>query len=174
MSRLRLAFTTLLGLAMFPFLASADSLTVGSSAPIVSAKTETGTTLDLGSVYKANRYTLVYFYPRADTPGCTKQGCSLRDAYADLSAKGVAIIGVSSDSVEAQRAFKEKYNLPFTLLADEDLTVIKAFGARSVMRTMASRQAYLIQDGKVVYADHKGSTTKQADDILAFLSQSGG
>jgi len=174
MSRLRLAFTTLLGLAMFPFLASADSLTVGSSAPIVSAKTETGATLDLSSVYKANRYTLVYFYPRADTPGCTKQGCSLRDAYADLSAKGVAIIGVSSDSVEAQRAFKEKYNLPFTLLADEDLTVIKAFGARSVMRTMASRQAYLIQDGKVVYADHKGSTTKQAEDILAFLSQSGG
>lgn len=86
----------------------------------------------------------------------------------------MAIIGVSSDSVEAQRAFKEKYNLPFTLLADEDLTVIKAFGARSVMRTMASRQAYLIQDGKVVYADHKGSTTKQAEDILAFLAQSGG
>jgi peroxiredoxin Q/BCP len=52
--------------------------------------------------------------------------------------------------------------------------VIKAFGARSVMRTMASRQAYLIQDGKVVYADHKGSTTKQAEDILTFLSQSGG
>ena len=84
MSRLRLAVTTLLGLAMFPFLASADSLTVGSSAPIVSAKTETGATLDLGSVYKANRYTLVYFYPRADTPGCTKQGCSLRDAYAEF------------------------------------------------------------------------------------------
>jgi len=174
MSRFRLAFTTLLGLAMFPFLALADPLTVGSPAPIVSAKTETGATLDLGSVYKAYRYTLVYFYPRADTPGCTKQGCSLRDAYADLSAKGVAIIGVSSDSVEAQRAFKEKYNLPFTLLADEDLAVIKAFGARSVMRTMASRQAYLIQDGKIVYADHKGATTKQAEDILAFLSQSGG
>ena len=174
MIRFRLAFTTLLGLAMFPFLALADPLTVGSPAPIVSAKTETGATLDLASVYKANRYTLVYFYPRADTPGCTKQGCSLRDAYADLSAKGVAIIGVSSDSVEAQRAFKEKYNLPFTLLADEDLTVIKAFGARSVMRTMASRQAYLIQDGKIVYADHKGATTKQAEDILAFLSQSGG
>lgn len=174
MSRLRLAFTTLLGLAMFPFLASADPLTVGSAAPIVSAKTEVGTTLDLGSVYKSHRYTLVYFYPRADTPGCTKQGCSLRDAYADLSAKGVAIVGVSSDPVAAQRAFKEKYKLPFTLLADEDLAVIKAFGAQSAMRSMASRQAYLIKDGKIVYADHKGSTTKQAEDILTFLAQSGG
>jgi peroxiredoxin Q/BCP len=174
MSRIRFALTTLFGLAMLPFLAFADPLTVGSVAPVVSAKTETGTTLDLGSVYKSNRYTLVYFYPRADTPGCTKQGCSLRDAYADLSAKGVAIIGVSSDSVEAQHAFKEKYRLPFTLLADQDLTVIKAFGARSAMLSMASRQAYLIKDGKIVYADHKGSTTKQAEDILAFLSKSGG
>lgn len=173
MSRLRLALSTLFGLTMLPFLASADPLPVGSPAPVVSAKTDAGTTLDLGSVYSANRYTLVYFYPRADTPGCTKQGCSLRDAYADLKSKGVAIIGVSSDSVEAQRAFKEKYQLPFTLLADTDLEVIKAFGARSVMRSMASRQAYLIKDGKIVYADHKGSTTQQADDILKFLAQSG-
>jgi peroxiredoxin Q/BCP len=174
MSRLRLVLSTLIGLTMLPFFAFADPLTVGAPAPIVSAKTDAGTVLDLGTVYQANRYTLVYFYPKADTPGCTKQGCSLRDAYADLSSKGVAIIGVSADSVEAQRAFKEKYQLPFTLLADEDLTVIKAFGARSALRIMASRQAYLIKDGKIVYADHKGSTTKQAEDILAFLSQSGG
>jgi len=173
MSRLRLVLSTLLGLAMLPFLAFADPLPVGSAAPVVSAPTDAGTTLDLGSVYRSHRYTLVYFYPKADTPGCTKQGCSLRDAYADLTSQGVAIIGVSSDSVEAQKAFKEKYQLPFTLLADTDLAVIKAFGARGALRSMASRQAYLIKDGKIVYADHKGSTTKQAEDILAFLKQSG-
>jgi thioredoxin-dependent peroxiredoxin len=158
-------------LSMFSF-ASANPLPVGASAPAVSAKTDAGTTLDLSSVYATNPYTLVYFYPKADTPGCTAQGCSLRDAYADLSSKGVAIIGVSTDSVEAQRAFKEKHNLPFTLLADTEKKVMRAFGQSGIM--FASRQAYLIHKGKVVYADHKGSTKKQAEDILAFLASKAG
>jgi peroxiredoxin Q/BCP len=152
---------------MFSF-ASADPLPVGAAAPAVSAPTDSGSTLDLASVYASNAYTLVYFYPKADTPGCTAQGCSLRDAYAELSAKGVAVIGVSTDSVEAQRAFKEKYKLPFTLLADTEKKVMRAFGQSGIM--FASREAYLIHKGKIVYADHKGSTKKQADDILAFLA----
>jgi len=173
MIRLRTLLFVLLGSAMFPFAASAAPLAVGSAAPLVTGKTDAGTSLDLGSVYKSHPYTLVYFYPKADTPGCTKQGCSLRDAYTELTGKGVAIIGVSADSVESQRAFKEKYNLPFTLIADKEMKVVEAFGAKSALLPMASRQAYLIKDGKIVYADHKGSTTKQAEDILAFLAKSG-
>jgi peroxiredoxin Q/BCP len=164
--------TLLLGtfLAMFSFL-NAAPLEVGADAPAVSALADDGKELNLGDVYAKNEYTLVYFYPKAGTSGCTKQGCSLRDAYADLAKKGVAVVGVSTDSVEAQRKFREEQNFPFPLLADTEKKVVKAFGQSGLM--FASRQAYLIHKGKVVYADHKGSTTEQANDILKFLATKG-
>jgi len=166
-STLRL-FALALGAVTMTSLSPAAPLNVGDSAPKVSAVTDSGKTLNLGDVYGNQRFTLVYFYPRADTPGCTAQGCSLRDAYQELTEKGVAVIGVSNDNVEAQRAFREKYNLPFTLLADTDFKVIRAFGQQGIKS--AKRQAYLIRDGKIVYADHAGSTSKQAADILAFIA----
>ncbi len=163
----RLLLLSGLFLAMFSFL-RAEPLAVGAPAPVVSALADDGKELNLGDVYAKNEYTLVYFYPKAATPGCTKQGCSLRDAYADLTKKGVAVVGVSTDSVEAQRKFREEQRFPFPLLADTDKKVMKAFGQTSIM--FASRQAYLIHKGKVVYADHKGSTSEQANDILKFLA----
>jgi peroxiredoxin Q/BCP len=165
----------LLPAMMFFSSASAEALKVGDPAPAVSAVTDTGATLALADVYKQQPYTLVYFYPKADTPGCTKQGCSLRDGYEALTKKGVAVIGVSHDSVADQKAFKEKYHLPFTLLADTDSAVIKAFGvpAAAPLSSMAHRSAYLIKDGKIVYADYKGTTEKQADTILAELAKPG-
>jgi len=168
----RLALLAVLFTTMISY-SSAAPLEVGAEAPKPSATTEANATLDLGSVYSSNKYTLVYFYPRADTPGCTAQGCSLRDSYEVLAKKGVAIIGVSTDSVESQKAFKDKYKLPFTLLADTEKVVLKAFGVGSTFG-FSSRQAYLIEGGKVVYADHKGSTKQQADDILKFLAANGG
>jgi peroxiredoxin Q/BCP len=150
---------------------SAEPLKVGDAAPAVTALTETGAKLDLAQVYKQQTYTLVYFYPKADTPGCTAQGCSLRDAYADLTKAGVAVFGVSTDKPEAQKAFKEKYQLPFTLLADPDKTVINAFGVPAMM--FASRQAYLIKDGKIVWADYKAKTKEQAADVLKVIRQLG-
>ena len=158
-------------LSMIPFL-DAASLNVGDPAPAVTALTETGTELNLADVYKQQPYTLVYFYPKAFTPGCTAQGCSLRDAYIKLSKAGVAVIGVSTDSVEKQKEFKAAEKFPFTLLADTDKKVMKAFGQSGIF--FASRQAYLIHDGKIVYADHKGSTKQQAQDILGFLAKNGG
>ena len=150
----------------------ATPLNVGDPAPVVTGTTETGADLDFAGAYKQQPYTLVYFYPKAFTGGCTAQGCSLRDAYVKLSAKGVAVIGVSTDDVATQKKFKDAEKFPFTLIADTDKKVIKAFGQSGVM--FASRQAYLIHDGKIVYADHKGSTTKQAQDILDFLAKNGG
>jgi peroxiredoxin Q/BCP len=158
-------------LAMISF-GSANPVIVGADAPVASAPDHTGKTVNLSEVYAANAYTLVYFYPKADTPGCTAQGCSLRDAYEKLTDKGVAVIGVSTDSVKSQASFQEKYSLPFTLLADTDKNVLKAFGVGSTFG-FSSRQAYLIKDGKVVYADHKGSTKNQADDVLGFRAKSG-
>ncbi len=160
-----LVFSSLL--ALFTSAASAEPLKVGDAAPTLSATTETGATIDLGDVYKKNAYTLVYFYPKADTPGCTTQGCALRDANDELAKKGVAIIGVSTDSVAAQKAFKEKHHFPFTLIADSDKKVVKAFGQSGTM--FASREAYLVKDGKVVYHDTK-VTAKQGENVLAYLN----
>ena len=160
--------------AMFLFSkASAEPLKVGDPAPAVTGVTETGAKLAFADVYKKQTYTLVYFYPKADTGGCTKQGCSLRDSYEALTKKGVAIIGVSHDDVAAQKAFKDKYSFPFTLIADMDGAVVKAFGVPAAMplTEMAHRSAYLIKDGKIVYADYKGTTDKQAELILAELQK---
>ncbi len=155
--------------------AHADPLKVGDPAPAVTATTEAGVKLAFADVYKQQPYTLVYFYPKADTPGCTKQGCSLRDGYEALTKKGVAVIGVSHDDVAAQKAFKDKYHLPFTLIADMDSAVINAFGVPAAMplTSMAHRSAYLIKDGKIIYADYKGTTEKQAEMILAELAKPG-
>lgn len=148
--------------------ARAEPLKVGDKAPTLSAKTDAGTMLSLADVYKKNNYTLVWFYPKALTGGCTKQGCSLRDADAELKKKGVAVIGVSTDTVEKQKEFKEKNHFDYPLLADTDKAVIKAFGQSGGM--MASREAYLIdRSGKVVYRDEK-QTEKQAEMVLAFLN----
>jgi len=157
--------------------ARAEPLAVGAAAPKVTAVTDSGEKLDLGAIY-AKGYTLVYFFPKADTPGCTAEGCSLRDAYMDLSDKGVTVIGVSTDEVSAQKAFREKYHFPFTLLADKDRTVINAFGVpvREVpaVGAMASRQSFLIsKDGRIVWRDLKASTKEQAADVLKALKELG-
>jgi peroxiredoxin Q/BCP len=152
-------------LAMFSF-AFADSLKVGDAAPVVSGVTDDGTILNLGDVYKTHPYTVVWFYPKALTGGCTKQGCSLRDASAELTEKGVAIVGVSTDPVEKQKEFKEVNHFPFPLISDTDKKIVKAFGQSGVL--VASREAYLIKDGKIVYKDEK-QTDKQAENILAYL-----
>ena len=153
-------------------LAKADSLKIGDKAPEVSAITDAGTTLNLADVYKKNNYTLVWFYPKALTGGCTKQGCSLRDAGAELTKKGVAVVGVSTDPVEKQKEFKDVNHFPFPLLADTDKKVVKAFGKSALV--VASREAYLInREGKIVYHDEK-QTDKQAEMVLAFLNSQKG
>ena len=145
-------------------------LKVGDSAPEITATTDAGSSITFSDVYSKQPYTLVYFYPKADTPGCTAQNCSLRDGYEALTAKGVAVIGVSHDDVAAQKAFKEKYHLPFTLIADTDGSVMNAFGVTTYLGGMAHRQAYLIKGGKIIYTDYKGTTSKQAEAILGVLA----
>ncbi len=155
-------------LAMFSFTdLFAEPLKVGDDAPVVSALTDAGATLNLADVYKANAYTVVWFYPKALTGGCTKQGCSLRDASAELTKHGAAVVGVSTDSVEKQKEFKDTNHFPFPLLADTDKKVVKAFGQSAMM--FASRECYVIKGGKIVYKD-TGVTDKQADNVLAFLA----
>lgn len=144
-------------------------LALGDAIPSLKVKTQESEVIDLAEEAKAG-WTLVYFYPKADTPGCTKQACSLRDAYQTLGEKGVKVFGVSTDSVEAQKKFAEKYDLPFTLLADKSKKVVKAFGVPADLG-FAKRQAFLFQDGKLVWRDLKASTTEQAADVLAVIAK---
>jgi peroxiredoxin Q/BCP len=148
-----------------------DPLKVGDDAPVASALDETGTMVNLADVYAKSTYTMVYFYPKAGTSGCTAQGCSLRDAYEELTDKGVTVVGVSTDTVAAQRAFKDDQRFPFTLLADTDKKVLQAFGVPTYPGTNAAkRQAFLIKGGKVVWADYSASTSQQAADVLKVIA----
>ena len=146
----------------------AEPIAIGVHAPTEKATNQEGRTVDLGELYKKG-LVLVYFYPKADTPGCTAQACSLRDEFEKLTNKGVTVVGVSADGVEAQKAFQEKYQLPFVLLADSDKKVITAFGVPVGTMGFASRQAFLVKDGVVVWRDLKASTKQQAADVLAAL-----
>ena len=154
--------------AIFTTNALAEPLTVGSPIPAVEQKNQEDQVVKLAEV-GAKGYMLVYFYPKADTPGCTKQACSLRDSYATLTDKSVKIFGVSADKVSSQKAFKEKYKLPFDLLADEDGKVIDSFGVPKTLG-FAKRQAFLFKDGKLVWSDLSASTEQQAEDVLKFLA----
>jgi len=173
--KLRTLLALSASLAMFFSFAKADPLKVGDPAPAASGVTETGAKLNFADVYGKQAYTLVYFYPKADTKGCTAQGCSLRDAYEELTKKGVAVVGVSLDNAADQKAFKDKNNFPFTLIADPDKIVVNAFGVptHSVpgMGELAMRQAYLIKDGKIIWLDYKAKTDKQAEDVLKVLAE---
>lgn len=139
-------------------------------APKVEAVDQDGKAVKLEDHYKQKGFTLVYFYPKASTPGCTAQACSLRDAYEELTKAGVHVIGVSMDKVASQKKFAEKNKLPFTLLADPDGNVVKAFKVGSFLG-FASRQAFLIKDGQVVWHDASASTSEQAADVLKAIKE---
>ena len=147
-------------------MAHSAPLAVGAPAPQISAVDQDGKAVNFKDVY-AKGPTLVYFYPKADTPGCTKQGCSIRDAWEDLKAKGIQVLGVSEDKAEAQKAFAEKYKLPHTLVADNDGKVAAAFGVDMIPgKALTSRQSFLVKDGKVVWTMLKATTETHAKDVI--------
>lgn len=141
------------------------ALEIGADAPQIKAIDHEGNTVDLGAAFNKGT-TVVFFYPKAMTPGCTKQACSLRDSWEVLQQRDVRIFGVSSDTAKAQAEFRNKHKLPFTLIADTDQVVSKAFD-----KNRWSRQAYIFKDGKLVWIDLKASTATQADDVLAALDE---
>ena len=153
---------------IFSFITSfllANSLELGSPAPQLKVLTDQGTTLDLGEALSAGT-TLVFFYPKAMTPGCVKQACSLRDGWDEIQSRNVSIFGVSSDTAKTQAQFRDKYTLPFTLLADTDGQIADAFS-----KSRWSRQAYIFKDGILVWRDLKAATSEQATEILVALDE---
>lgn len=151
---------TLCSLLVMSLFAQGEPLAVGAPAPEVSAPDQNGKTVNLKDLY-AQGPVLVYFYPKSDTPGCTKQACSIRDDWKALQEKGIQVVGISSDKVEAQKAFADKYSLPFTVLSDPEQKVAQAFGSPN-----RARNSFLIKDGKIVWTMIKASTQTHAGDVL--------
>ncbi len=154
---------------ILPALSLATPLEPGAALPDVTATDHNDSPFPLAQAAPKG-WLLVFFYPKADTPGCTRQACSLRDAFEELTDLGVTVIGASADNPAAQKSFREKHNLPYTLLADPDLALARAFGV-PVRGNFTSRQAYLFRDNKLAWRDLNASTDKQAADVLSAIRQ---
>lgn len=145
---------------------------VGSPAPAFSLADQQGTIRSLREFLGS--WTVVYFYPKDDTPGCTTEACAFRDAYADFEKEGIAVVGVSPDSVESHAAFAASHRLPFTLLADPAKHVLQAYGAwgeRSMYgkKYMGVLRSSVLVDpeGIVAKTYPKASPADHAAEILA-------
>jgi peroxiredoxin Q/BCP len=170
-SMIRILTLILIGFSLITLPLAAEPLPVGAPAPQVSAINQEGKPIDFANVY-AKGTTLVYFYPKAGTSGCTAAACSLRDSYDKLHAKGLQIIGVSRDSAEAQENFHEQNKLPFTLVADTDGKVAEAFGVPMMMGGMlpiASRQSFIVKDDKIAWNSLKAQTAGSAAEVQKAL-----
>jgi len=163
--KLRTLLASFVSVFSLALLAHAEPLSVGAPAPDVSSVDQDGKPVSFKDVY-AKGATLVYFYPKADTGGCTKQGCSIRDSWADLQKAGIQVLGVSEDTVEAQKHFADKNQFPHQLIADADGKVAAAFQV-DMKGKVTARESFLIKDGKVVWTMLKGTTTTtHAADVL--------
>ncbi|MDA8657796.1 thioredoxin-dependent thiol peroxidase [Flavobacteriaceae bacterium] len=147
------------------------TLQVGDSVPNFSVIDDRGKTQSLGD-YKGQKV-VVFFYPKANTPGCTAEACDLRDHYKELQEAGYALLGVSADSVKMQRNFSEKFDFPFPLLADENKEVINAFGVWGLKKFMGKeydgihRKTFIIDEkGVVERVIDKVKTKEHAAQIL--------
>ena len=126
------------------------TLSAGDKAPAFTLLDQDENTVKL-SDFKG-RKVLVYFYPKADTPGCTKEACGLRDRLGELQTNQVAVIGVSFDSASSHRKFIEEYHLNFPLLADTNGTIIQAYDVKMPLMNLAKRVSFLIgTDGKIIH-----------------------
>ncbi|HKU56836.1 MAG TPA: thioredoxin-dependent thiol peroxidase [Gaiellaceae bacterium] len=147
----------------------------GEPAPDFTATTDSGERVSL-SDFRGSPVVL-YFYPKDDTPGCTKQACGIRDAYAELERAGAVVFGVSPDSEAKHAKFKDKYDLPFTLLADPEHEVAERYGVWGEKRYMGrtytgvNRTTFLVApDGTVAKVLQKVKPERHAEDVLAALA----
>jgi peroxiredoxin Q/BCP len=147
----------------------AAPLAVGAPAPNVTAIDQDGQAIHFADIYSKG-ITLVYFYPKAGTSGCTAEACSLRDSYDKLQAQGLQIIGVSRDKVQAQKTFQIENKLPFTLVADPDGTVATAFGVPTIgVLPYDARESFIVKDGKIAWNSLKAQTNGSAAEVQKAL-----
>jgi peroxiredoxin Q/BCP len=143
----------------------------GTVAPSFTAKNADGETVRLKDL--RGQKVVLYFYPKDDTPGCTKEACSFRDAFADFKKRGIAVLGVSVDSEASHKKFAAKYKLPFTLLADPDHAIADAYGVYGEKKFMGrtylgvKRITFLIDEkGKIKKVFEKVKPDEHAREVL--------
>jgi thioredoxin-dependent peroxiredoxin len=149
---------------------------INDKAPEFTSTDQNGEKLALKD-YKG-KWVVLYFYPRADTPGCTIEACSFRDSFGKLGKTGAVVLGVSPDEAKAQKKFEEKYNLPFTLVADADKKICDAYGVmqeknmygKKVMGV--ARTTFIIgPHGKIKHIFHKVKPEGHAEEVLEYLKE---
>lgn len=150
---------------------STDMPATGEKAPLFEGATQHGETLRLED-YRGQKVAL-YFYPKDGTSGCTKQACNLRDNYETLLEKGIAVIGVSKDNLDSHVAFAEKHDLPFPLVADPELSILKRYGVWGEKKMFGrtyegtKRTTFLIdEEGVIQHVFKRPKTGKHATEIL--------
>jgi peroxiredoxin Q/BCP len=153
----------------------ADALQVGSPAPAFALESQTGERVSLAD-FRGEKIVVLYFFPKANTPGCTLEACGFRDAYADLQAAGAVVLGVSPDTVAKQAKFAQKCQLPFLLLADVEHTVAKAYGVWKQKSFMGKqymgvdRQTFLIdREGIIRQIFSRVTPLGHAKEVLAAI-----
>lgn len=144
---------------------SVGPLPVGATAPDFQAKTADGKPVRLSDGQGHPR--VVYFYPKDETPGCTKEACAFRDAWDRYTARDVWVFGVSRDSEKSHEEFRKKHSLPFPLAADEDGNIQKAYGVPNAFPGIAARMTFLVgPDGKIVHVWTDVDPAIHADEVL--------
>ena len=152
-------------------LGAGTGLAAGAQAPEFALEDQNGKRVALAE-FHGHKNVVVYFYPKDDTPGCTRESCAFRDQFSDFADAGAEVIGISSDSVESHRKFAEKYRLPFTLLADPGGLVRKAFGVPSSLGVLPGRVTYVIdKQGVIRHAfNSQLNPAKHVDEALKVLA----
>jgi len=142
----------------------------GKPAPDFELTSDSGDTVKLSSLQ--GKPVVLYFYPKSDTPGCTRQACGIRDVYGEFESKGAVVLGVSSDKEEAQAKFKAKYELPFPVLADPEHEAGKAYGVEKPDSHYFERSTFVIgADGKVVKVMRNVKPDDHAARVLKALDE---
>ncbi len=148
-----------------------NTLIVGDKVPYFTSKDQDGNAVSLSDF--AGKKLIVFFYPKASTPGCTAEACNLRDNYTELQSQGFELLGVSADSEKRQANFRNKYKFPFPLLADEDRTVLNIFGVWGPKKFMGReydgihRKTFVIsEEGIVLKVIDKVKTRDHAAQLM--------
>jgi thioredoxin-dependent peroxiredoxin len=142
----------------------------GVPAPEFEAQTDDGRTIRLTDL--RGKPVVLFFYPKDDTPGCTKQACGLRDAWGEFEQRGIEVLGVSRDDADAHREFKEKYGLPFPLLVDPDRTIGDAYGIEDMEQYPVYKRSTVVidADGNVARVMPNVDPSTHVDAVLDALT----
>lgn len=160
----------LVGTTLFTQSLKADMPKIGDQAPDFSIAASDGATVHLKD-YVGKVNIVLYFYPKDDTPGCTKEACGIRDTFDEFKGLNAIVFGVSFDSVESHKKFIGKYRLPFVLLADTDKKVAKTYGVATDNSPVASRVTFVIDKrGRIAYVNPKVNPATHAAELRTVLN----